>query len=75
MFSSYSDTLGSGRRYEICVPDFFVVRYGWHYNWWLCALATGFFFLIDATFFSANLLKIAQGGWFPLAIGLLILPS
>ena len=51
---------------------FFVIRYAWHYNWLLCVLATGFFFVIDVTFFSANLLKIVQGGWFPLLIGLLM---
>src|SRR5258708_24290139 len=51
---------------------FFVVRYAWHYNWWLCVFATVFFFLIDATFFSANLLKLMQGGWFPLLVGLII---
>jgi KUP system potassium uptake protein len=51
---------------------FFVVRYAWHYNWWLCVLATGFFFAIDAVFFSANLLKFLQGGWFPIVIGFLI---
>lgn len=51
---------------------FFVVRYAWHYNWFLCVGATAFFFVIDATFFSANLLKIAQGGWFPLVIGFLM---
>ncbi|MEM5370341.1 potassium transporter Kup [Paraburkholderia azotifigens] len=48
---------------------FFVVRYAWHYNWALCVFATAFFFVIDATFFSANLLKIVEGGWFPLLIG------
>ncbi|MFP3568430.1 potassium transporter Kup [Paraburkholderia sp. SIMBA_030] len=51
---------------------FFVVRYAWHYNWLLCVFATVFFFVIDATFFSANLLKLKQGGWFPLLIGLII---
>ncbi|VTU28734.1 potassium transporter Kup [Variovorax sp. PBL-E5] len=51
---------------------FYVIRYAWHYNWLLCVLATGFFFVIDLTFFSANLLKIVQGGWFPLLIGTLI---
>jgi KUP system potassium uptake protein len=51
---------------------FFVIRYAWHYNWFLCVGATVFFFMIDATFFSANLLKITQGGWFPLVIGLLM---
>jgi KUP system potassium uptake protein len=51
---------------------FFVIRYAWHYNWFLCVFATLFFFVIDAMFFSANLLKIAEGGWFPLAMGLIM---
>ncbi|MFL9911107.1 potassium transporter Kup [Paraburkholderia sp. RL17-337-BIB-A] len=54
------------------ILTFFVVRYAWHYNWWLCIFATVFFFVIDATFFSANLLKLTQGGWFPLLVGLII---
>jgi KUP system potassium uptake protein len=32
-------------------------------------LSTGFFLAIDLAFFSATLLKIADGGWFPLVIG------
>ena len=48
---------------------FFVIRYAWKYPLWLCILATGFFLVIDLGFFSATLLKIADGGWFPLAIG------
>ncbi|HET7711199.1 MAG TPA: KUP/HAK/KT family potassium transporter, partial [Thermoanaerobaculia bacterium] len=31
-----------------------------------------FFLCIDLSFFSANIVKIAQGGWFPLAVGLVI---
>jgi KUP system potassium uptake protein len=54
------------------VLTFFVVRYAWRYNWLLCVLATGFFLVIDLAFFSANTLKIAQGGWFPLVVGLAI---
>jgi KUP system potassium uptake protein len=48
---------------------FFVVRYGWRYNLLVCVLSTGFFLIVDAAFFSANLLKIVEGGWFPLAMG------
>ncbi|MCX7252565.1 MAG: potassium transporter Kup [Burkholderiales bacterium] len=51
------------------VLTFFVIRYGWGYNWLLCVGATGFFFVIDLAFFSSNLLKLADGGWFPLLIG------
>jgi KUP system potassium uptake protein len=48
---------------------FFVIRYGWGYPLALCIAATGFFAVIDLAFFSATLVKIADGGWFPLAIG------
>src|SRR5450759_99519 len=51
---------------------FFVLRYAWHYNLPLCIFATVFFFVIDATFFSANLIKLVEGGWFPLTMGALI---
>jgi KUP system potassium uptake protein len=51
------------------VLTFFVIRYGWGYPWLLCIGATGFFFVIDLAFFSSNLLKLADGGWFPLLIG------
>lgn len=48
---------------------FFVIRYGWKYPWWLCAAATGFFFLVDFTYFAANIVKVVDGGWFPVVIG------
>ena len=47
---------------------FFVIRYAWRYPLWLCVFATGFFLAIDLAFFSATLLKINDGGWFPLVI-------
>ncbi len=51
------------------VLTFFVIRYAWGYNLALCVAATGFFFVVDVAFFSSNLLKFFDGGWFPLAIG------
>jgi len=51
------------------VLTFFVIRYGWGYPLALCIAATGFFFVIDIAFFSSNLLKLVDGGWFPLLIG------
>ena len=51
---------------------FYVLRYAWKVNLWATLLATGFFLLIDLTFFSANLMKIVDGGWFPLAIGAIV---
>jgi len=51
------------------ILTFFVIRYRWKYNLLLCWAATGFFLFIDIMFFSANALKIAHGGWFPLVLG------
>jgi len=59
------------------IMTFFVVRYGWGYPLSVCIAATGVFVLIDGLFFASNLLKIAQGGWFPLAmaVGLYVIMS
>ena len=51
------------------ILTFFVIRYRWKLNLLLCWAATGFFLLIDVTFFSANALKLFHGGWFPLLLG------
>jgi KUP system potassium uptake protein len=51
------------------VLTFFVVRYGWGYPLALCVAATGVFFAIDLAFLGASLLKIFEGGWFPLVTG------
>ena len=51
------------------ILTFFVIRYRWKLNLLLCWAATGFFLVIDITFFSANALKLFHGGWFPLLLG------
>jgi KUP system potassium uptake protein len=51
---------------------FFVIRYLWGYPLWLCVLATGCFFVVDIAFFGATLLKVVDGGWFPLLIGAIV---
>ncbi|WP_255537864.1 potassium transporter Kup [Polynucleobacter sp. 15G-AUS-farblos] len=42
----------------------------WKMNIVLVALITSSFFLVDFAFWSANLIKIEHGGWYPLALGL-----
>jgi KUP system potassium uptake protein len=54
------------------ILTFFVIRFAWGYNLFLSVAATGFFILIDAAFFSSSLLKIVEGGWFPLALGAIV---
>lgn len=54
------------------VLTFYVVRYGWKYPLSLCLLSTGFFFAVDFLFWGSNLLKLLDGGWFPLVIGAVV---
>jgi KUP system potassium uptake protein len=54
------------------VMTFFVIRYGWKLPLWLCVAATGCFFVIDIIFFAANAVKILDGGWFPILIGVVM---
>jgi len=46
-------------------------HFHWHPALSLCVF--GFFLLIDATFFSANVLKVVEGGWVPLALGIALI--
>ena len=50
------------------------VYFRWGAGWplWRLIPLFGLFLFIDLSFFSANMLKIIDGGWFPLAIGLAI---
>ncbi|HTV88256.1 MAG TPA: potassium transporter Kup [Stellaceae bacterium] len=69
-----SDSLGAA--YGIAVTGMMVITsalafiymrsIGW--SLWLAGGVFGFFFLIDLTFLSANLLKIIEGGWVPVMI-------
>ena len=51
---------------------FFVIRYEWRYPLWFCLVTTGFFMLVDGTFFAAAMHKVLEGGWFPLALGAIV---
>ncbi len=55
------------------VLTFFVIHYGWKYSFWWCLAATSFFFCIDFVFWASNLLKLFEGGWFPLLIASVIM--
>lgn len=46
-----------------------VMRERWGWSAPAAMLTAGFFLIVDLAFFSANLLKIAEGGWIPLAFG------
>lgn len=49
-----------------------VARQRWHWSRTGTLLALSAFMLADVAFFTANIAKIPDGGWFPLAFGLLL---
>lgn len=51
---------------------FNVVTNLWRWNIWLASMVLLVWLTIDLAFFGANLLKVADGGWLPLAVGALI---
>ena len=47
---------------------FFVIRNAWRMPLALSLAATAFFVVVDFAFWASNLLKLLDGGWFPLVI-------
>jgi KUP system potassium uptake protein len=48
---------------------FVVIWKVWNWSPWAAGALIAPFLFIDLTFLSANLLKVIEGGWFPLALG------
>ncbi|HET7422949.1 MAG TPA: KUP/HAK/KT family potassium transporter, partial [Gemmatimonadales bacterium] len=44
----------------------------WHWPVWRARALTSLFLIVDIAFFGANLVKITQGGWFPLVVAVAI---
>jgi KUP system potassium uptake protein len=51
---------------------FFVMRRLWRWPLWIAVLLSVLFLFIDLSFFSANLVKIPEGGWFPVVVGIVV---
>jgi KUP system potassium uptake protein len=49
-----------------------VARLLWGWNLIACVLVAMFFLVVDLAFFSANAIKIPHGGWFPIAVALMV---
>ena len=51
---------------------FHLVRERWRWHMVVAGLWAAFFLTVDFSFFGANTLKIVNGGWFPLAAGVVV---
>jgi KUP system potassium uptake protein len=59
----------TGTMVVTCMMAFIVIWRLWHWSFLAAAALIVPFLLIDLTFLSANMLKVVQGGWVPLALG------
>jgi len=59
----------TGTMVVTAILAFIVVWKVWGWSVWTAAALMAPFLLIDTTFLAANLLKIVEGGWFPLLLG------
>jgi len=55
----------------LCTTTLSIVVFRRRFHWprWAVLLAFGVFMIIDGAFFAANLLKVHEGGWVPLVVG------
>jgi KUP system potassium uptake protein len=60
----------TGTMASTTVLAFVVARRMWRWKLGVCVALFGAFLAVDLGFFSANIVKIVEGGWFPLAFGL-----
>ena len=66
------DLLGAAGFGITTVLAFVVARSIWKWSLPVSVALFGVFLLVDVGFFAANLIKIVDGGWFPLAFGLVV---
>jgi len=59
----------------LCTSILAAVVFRRHFGWRLPAVAVVFggFFLLDLVYFTANVLKVPQGGWVPLLLGMALM--
>ncbi len=58
-----------------CVLATVVFRRQFHWSRPAAIMVFGFFFVLDCTFFAANALKVPDGGWVPLVLGLALMAT
>ncbi|MEN9509277.1 MAG: potassium transport protein Kup [Gemmatimonadota bacterium] len=76
---TFRNTSALGAAYGIAVTGtmlittvlfYLVARIRFRWPFWKAAALTALFGVVDVAFFSANIVKLTQGGWVPMALGL-----
>src|SRR5690606_15833310 len=62
----------TGAMFTTSVLFGYVMRVKWRWPLWLVVLLTTLFIGVDLSFLSANLLKVPDGGWFPIGVAMIV---
>jgi len=63
----------TGTMFITTILLFVVMRHRWQFPAWLVWLLTGALGVVDAVLFSSASMKFLQGGWFPIALSILLI--
>ena len=69
--SAYGIAVTGAMMIDTCLLGVVLYRL-WNWPKWAAAPLLGLFLLVDGAYFSANLTKIPDGGWFPLLVGVVV---
>jgi KUP system potassium uptake protein len=65
--SAYGIAVTGAMTIDTCLMGVLLIAV-WKWKWWYAVPVTAVFFLVDGAYFSSNMTKVPDGGWFPLVI-------
>jgi KUP system potassium uptake protein len=65
--SAYGIAVTGAMTIDTCLMGVLLIAV-WKWRWWLAVPMTLLFFFVDGAYFTSNMTKVPEGGWFPLLI-------
>jgi KUP system potassium uptake protein len=65
--SAYGIAVTGAMTIDTCLMGVLLIAV-WKWKWWYAVPLTLVFFLVDGAYFTSNMTKVPEGGWFPLLI-------
>jgi KUP system potassium uptake protein len=65
--SAYGIAVTGAMTIDTCLMGVLLIAV-WKWRWWLAVPITLLFFFVDGAYFTSNMTKVPEGGWFPLLV-------
>jgi KUP system potassium uptake protein len=65
--SAYGIAVTGAMTIDTCLMGVLLIAV-WRWKWWYAVPVTLIFFFVDGAYFTSNLTKVPEGGWFPLLV-------